>query len=376
MAEDPSRPFIQVGDFTGLKEPLVKLIDTLGAGAGRASDGIANIANAYWLASKNAQNEAERLRLVEGARTQVLTERAKAFAALSTNSYQQLKDLSITANEVSAHLADLPAELLDIQARSNYRVACQNIIHQLNLEAVEEVAAGVLAHESMVTSEPVSLDWMARLRDIVQNVSSEELHILWGNILAGEIKQPGCYSLRTLEVLRNLTQQEAQLFRLAANFTIKIEQDCMIGIARYGHYEMVSSEYGFSYNELQKLIDCGLISPTNQNIHLSPKDFDQSSAEKSKYAWQNSFQIGNQVLIINAGEAATSTHYNVHFFTKAGNELYKLVSNEAQLPLPFLAAFTRPIRQEGMRTYYAKLTGQLPDGTFTHEQPLIEIPNY
>lgn len=36
---------------------------------------------------------------------------------------------------------------------------------------------------------------------------------LWGRVLAGEVAQPGKYSLRSLETLRNLTQREAEAFR-------------------------------------------------------------------------------------------------------------------------------------------------------------------
>ena len=38
------------------------------------------------------------------------------------------------------------------------------------------------------------------------------LQELWGKVLAGEIQQPGSYSLRTLDVLSAMTQKEAELF--------------------------------------------------------------------------------------------------------------------------------------------------------------------
>ena len=38
-------------------------------------------------------------------------------------------------------------------------------------------------------------------------MSSEELQTLWGRTLAGEIKSPGSYSLRTLDFLKNLSHK-------------------------------------------------------------------------------------------------------------------------------------------------------------------------
>jgi len=33
-----------------------------------------------------------------------------------------------------------------------------------------------------------------------------------GKVLAGEVKRPGSYSLRALDLLKNMTQQEAEMF--------------------------------------------------------------------------------------------------------------------------------------------------------------------
>lgn len=53
-------------------------------------------------------------------------------------------------------------------------------------------------------------DWLFRWRDSASAVSSQELQQLWGRVLAGEIKAPGQFSLRTLEFLRNVSQDEAK----------------------------------------------------------------------------------------------------------------------------------------------------------------------
>ena len=63
-------------------------------------------------------------------------------------------------------------------------------------------------------------DWLFRWRDHAGSVSSDELQALWGRVLAGEIKTPGSYSLRTLDFLRNLSQAEAQKIEKFSQFVV------------------------------------------------------------------------------------------------------------------------------------------------------------
>ena len=55
-------------------------------------------------------------------------------------------------------------------------------------------------------------DWFTRYFNIVQDISNEDIQDLWAKLLAGEIKQPGSFSYRTLETLKNMTTDEAELF--------------------------------------------------------------------------------------------------------------------------------------------------------------------
>jgi hypothetical protein len=48
-----------------------------------------------------------------------------------------------------------------------------------------------------IPEKSVDQDWLSNWRDSAEKVSSEELQQLWGKILAGEVKSPGRYSLRT-----------------------------------------------------------------------------------------------------------------------------------------------------------------------------------
>lgn len=90
------------------------------------------------------------------------------------------------------------------------------------------VTRALLQAEEALESDPqvppdakVNDDWLYRWRDSASQVSTEELQNLWGRLLAGEVKAPGTYSLRTLEFLRNLSQQEAEEVSKLSQFVIE-----------------------------------------------------------------------------------------------------------------------------------------------------------
>ncbi len=80
-----------------------------------------------------------------------------------------------------------------------------------NIESVVSRAA-VDLEGKQIDDNDVDHDWVARFFNDVQDVSSDEMHVLWGKVLAGEVERPGTTSLRTLGILRDLDQLTANLF--------------------------------------------------------------------------------------------------------------------------------------------------------------------
>lgn len=64
-------------------------------------------------------------------------------------------------------------------------------------------------------SEP-SRGFINRWRNDAKQISHEDLQIIWGGILSAQINTPNSVSLRTLDIVRNLTRQEAGLFHKAS----------------------------------------------------------------------------------------------------------------------------------------------------------------
>lgn len=99
-----------------------------------------------------------------------------------------------------------------VLARNNQKVE--------NVGAIISKAQQQFAPEEEVSSEPVDKDWMSRFLDIAETISDDEMRDLWARVLAGEVKNPKSYSLRTLEVLRNITKEEAEIIVKASSFVL------------------------------------------------------------------------------------------------------------------------------------------------------------
>ncbi len=102
-----------------------------------------------------------------------------------------------------------------------------------------------------VSDDPMDHDWFARWRDNAQDVSSEMLQRLWARILAGELKQPGSYTIHTLDFLRRMSKQDAETISRIARFRIG---DCIFSKA-----EENLDENGITFDTLLELDDLGII---------------------------------------------------------------------------------------------------------------------
>ncbi|TKJ70439.1 hypothetical protein PspCFBP13508_17960 [Pseudomonas sp. CFBP13508] len=125
------------------------------------------------------------------------------------------------------------------------KVSLQGMADSLQKE-VNITKALIYAEESVMqddaepSDEKVEDDWIYRWKDCASQISSDDMQRLWGRLLAGEVKQPGAYSLRCLEFVRNLSQREAKLIervlRLDLDGAIWSGFEVEDGALRYAEY--------------------------------------------------------------------------------------------------------------------------------------------
>lgn len=192
-----------------LKVPAIeKLLDYAASGVGAVAGPMLLPWRAHWegkakrisaradadVRSIRATSEAEALPIIAAAQ-------AEARQYLMASDAQVRGELEITRDDV--------AQRIEFQERKRLT----------NIRDVVAVAAEVLGDKEVDDHEP-DPDWTARYFDYVQDVTSEDLKKLWARILAGEVETPGRTSLRTLSILRDMSQRDTLMFHAMMEYVI------------------------------------------------------------------------------------------------------------------------------------------------------------
>jgi len=122
--------------------------------------------------------------------------------------------------EAEAHaniiLAKSRAQCMEIESRAMERVYKKEVRRQQNIESITHKATLFLPMS--VSKEPISEDWVHQFYENCQDTNDDELKALWAKILAGEVSQPGSYSLRTLRTVKDMQFRDADLFTRFCSF--------------------------------------------------------------------------------------------------------------------------------------------------------------
>lgn len=247
----------------------------------------------------------------------------------------------------------IEAENLD---RLNERLLAKEIKRQNNIDDVVEVAASHLQSESTVTEAAVNEDWTTRFFDIVQDVSDDEMKKLWGQILAGEVKTPQSYSLRTLELLRNLSKNEADIFVKIARFAL-CHNNCYF---IYKGKEEDMSKYNVFYSDIAKLIEIGI---------LQSGDFVQRTISAEKNDANTALTCCNIIILLTI-KAGNKIQIPVYLFTQAGIELLRLVNSTPNMD--YIKELANHIKNVNVNVQYSFILSR-EDGGIKYLLPLRDF---
>ena len=192
-----------------LKVPaLEKLLDYAASGIGA----VAGPLLATWKARRDG--EAQRIAAKATADVRLIESTADA------GSLQTIAEAQADARRALTGGNDAGTAMVEISRGGiMQRLEFQEKKRQHNIVSVVHGAASDLEDKTVADREP-DPDWTARFFGVVQDVSSVEMQELWARILSGEVQQPGRTSLRTLDVLTNMSKKDAVLFEnVASSFT-------------------------------------------------------------------------------------------------------------------------------------------------------------
>jgi hypothetical protein len=157
------------------------------------------------------------------------------------------------------------------------RAAATKFAHKIireraNLDQVSEIAAAELKSEPLTTGNaeqpeapPINEDWLNVFESEAAQMSSEQMQRLFGKILAGEIRRPASYSIKTIKLMAQVDNRAAALFSLLCSLSIssRVPDSNIILDARVVSMGNAGSNslraYGLEFGGLNILQEYGLI---------------------------------------------------------------------------------------------------------------------
>jgi Protein of unknown function (DUF2806) len=262
----------------------------------------------------------------------------KAFAVVRRNEMLMLAQTEMDANEIKlgkkkllpdGKLIEIHNDLLngdvdfhgriepildlaDISEKVSQQKKAHDLQEEVNLSKTIILAEDELLRSNQEPSnEEVDPDWYTRWRENAKSVRNDELRRIWARTLAGEVKSPGTYSLRTLDLIKNLSQADAVAISKLGQFSIR---DLIIKCAYL-------KENGIEFEFLLHMDDLGIMSGV-QGGEISGLEFNLNSIEKDKF--RGSLISRNKILLIESDDPSKKLSLPCYKLTKIGAEILSL----------------------------------------------------
>lgn len=257
-----------------LTEPITKLIECTSKGLGSAAS--------FIMAKKNADNM------------------AYEFKTLKESLGNEDGKISIVRNGITIESTN------NVILNTIVSKEVEKIKNTLN---IIENTINILSKKDRVSDEEVDEEWLNRFFQIAENITNEEMGILWGKILADEIERPNSYSIRTLEILRNLTSKEAHIFTKLIKSAISVHDKEELMIISDDEF---LSKFDLSRKDFELLEELNLVKQCifftiNKNMQFE-------------------FRYENNVLSLE--NKSDDFLFAIHGLTTIGKELSELINRE------------------------------------------------
>jgi hypothetical protein len=186
---------------------------------------------------------------------------------------------------------------------------------EINTSKAAIFAEDILSNDQQIPPErPIDDDWLYMWRDFAGKVSTEDLQRLWGGILAGEVKSPGSFSIRTLNFLRELSKSEAEQISHLARYVV---EGCIIrSQSKY------LTEHGLPLSKLLEMQELGLL--LGVEAFGLTREFPTGTRNKFRLPLRSH----GKALLVEDDDATKKVKLNVYHLTSVGGQLMSLGSFE------------------------------------------------
>lgn len=213
----------------------------------------------------------------------------------------------------------------DLSIRAGRRLVAKAINTQKNMEDVAERADEMLQSEPVAPTGRGETDqgWIDDCLEGAGKAYNDDLKNYWAKLLAGEIRNPGYYSLRVVDFMKKLSKNDAERIKAICRYVLYTTDRRDVFILRY-------TDSPYTYADLSFLMELGLI--------------DSSTFVVKKYIFNDEtggmamFVHGNACFVLNI----TKKEYDlpIYSFTQLGKELLTIIDDQ-EMDFDYLRRFAK-----------------------------------
>lgn len=273
---------------------------------------------------------------------------------LKATSAARVKIIKSTGAKL-AEAVEVDSSLAEIATQTH---ANKILRHQKNAIRVLRHAAEEL--ESMPTDETkeepkeIKDDWLNAFESEAINMSSEQMQKLFGKMLAGEIRQPSTFSIRTVKLMGQMDTDVAELFRQFCSLTSSLQMGSSVIDGRLlvlkNNGSPLLHDLGMTYGNLLTLQEYGLI--VDAEATKFPYDMCILGSDNGKPKLALTYNSVQYVLIPKPPKTAEDFGHFLQFgiaLSRVGRELLNVV--ELQENQQYSEAFNSFFDQEHLVLY-------------------------
>lgn len=247
----------------------------------------------------------------------------------------RIKIITTSADQIAAQMKMDPQFAEAAAIRYGQKIVRQ----QVNLNRIAGIAASQLKTEmgaEQSTSSPnedqpettIDPDWLNHFENEASEKSTEEMQMLFGKILAGEIKRPQSFSIKTIQLISQLDSRVATTFRTLCSLSVSLAlpnhslldvRVCSLG----GNASSNSLQsYGLGFDQLNILQEYGFVI-SDYNSYM---EYGICIAHDNRFALPFIFE-GKQYGLITKADCPPVHQLRITgvALTKAGRELFPVV---------------------------------------------------
>lgn len=250
----------------------------------------------------------------------------------------RVKLIATSADQMAAQMKMDPQFAEAAAVRYGQKIVRQ----QVNLNRISDIAATQLkaspnidqSGSSTTGNQPeasIDQDWLNHFESEASEKSTEEMQMLFGKILAGEIKRPQSFSIKTLRLISQLDSRVAAIFKtlcsLSVSLTLPNGQILDVRVCALGGNPSANAlqAYGLSFDQLNILQEYGFVIAE----YNSRMDYAMCIAHENRVTLSFTFE-GKQYGLVPKAERSPGQEFRISgvALTKAGRELFPIVEIE------------------------------------------------